>query len=261
MIARALILAAGKGNSVGDPALPNCLTTVGRCSVLERALALLESMGVGRIGITVGFAGAAIRKHVAASTRLSPATKRRVTFFDNPDWQGPNGLSVLAARAFVTERTLLLMADQIAAPALVREIAAHPAAGDRSVLGIDHDLSRVFDIDDATKVKLAGDRVAEIGKQLTRYEAVSAGLFVIAPALVDVLASLDRPSLTEGVAVAAARGQVVAHDVGTKLWQDLDSGEQKLHAEWLLRVYSDELARPEMQAAPPSSAAGTLELI
>ena len=35
----------------------------------------------------------------------------------------------------------------------------------------------------------------------------------------------------------------------------------KLHAEWLLRVYGDELARPAMQAAPPSAAAGTLELI
>src|SRR5262249_51671990 len=147
MIARALILAAGKAISIGDPALPNCLTAVGRCSVLERTLALLESMGVARIGITIGFAGAAVRKHVAASTVLSAATKRRVTFFENPDWQGPNGLSVLAARAFVTERTLLLMADQIAAPALVREIASHPAAGDRSVLGVDHDLSRVFDID------------------------------------------------------------------------------------------------------------------
>jgi 2-aminoethylphosphonate-pyruvate transaminase len=261
MVARALILAAGKGISIGDPGLPNCLTAVGRCSVIERTLGLLDSMGVARIGITIGFEGAAIRKHVAASTVLSAATKRRVTFFENPDWQGPNGLSVLAARSFVTERTLLLMADQIAAPALVREIAAHAVAGDRSVLGVDRDLSRVFDIDDATKVKMAGDRVNEIGKQLTSYEAVSAGLFVIAPALVDVLASLDRPSLTEGVAAAAARGQVVAHDVGTKLWQDLDTGEQKLHAEWLLRVYGDELARPAVQAAPPSPAAGTLELI
>src|SRR5262249_55601273 len=233
--ARALILAAGKGHSIGDPELPNCLATVGQCSVLERTLGLLESMGIARIGITVGFAGTALRRHVAASTVLSAATKRRITFFENPDWEGPNGLSVLAAPAFVTERTLLLMADQIAAPALVREIASHAVPGDRSVLGVDRDLSRVFDIDDATKVKLTGDRVAEIGKQLGSYEAVSAGLFVIAPALVDVLASLDRPSLTEGVAAAAARGQVVAHDVGTKLWQDLDTGEEKLDAEWLLR--------------------------
>ena len=41
-------------------------------------------------------------------------------------------------------------------------------------------------------MKLAGDHVAEIGKQLTSYEAVSAGLFVIAPSLVDVLAELDQ---------------------------------------------------------------------
>jgi 2-aminoethylphosphonate-pyruvate transaminase len=266
MVARALVLAAGQGVSLGgDAELSNCLTTVGRCSVIERTLELLEDLGVARIGITVGFAADAVRRHIAASTVLSAALKRRVTFFDNPDWQGPNGLSVLAARSFVTERTLLLMADQIAAPGLVREIASHAAPGDRTVLGVDRDLSRVFDIDDATKVKLAGDRVTEIGKQLTSYDAVSAGLFVISPSLVDVLAAMDgrgeRPSLTQGVAVAATRGLVVAHDVGTKLWQDLDSAEMKLHAEWLLRVYGDELARPAMQAAPPSAAAGTLELI
>ena len=262
MVARALILAAGKGVSIGgDAELSNCLTTVGRCSVIERTLELLEDLGVARIGITIGFSGAAVRRHIAESTVVSAAMKRRVTFFENPDWPGPNGLSVLAARSFITERTLLLMADQIAAPGLVREIASHTGGGDRTVLGVDRDLSRVFDIDDATKVKLAGERVTEMSKQLTSYDAVSAGLFVIAPSLIEVLASLDRPSLTEGVAVAASRGLVVAHDVGTKLWQDLDSAEMKLHAEWLLRVYGDELARPAMQAAPPSSAAGTLELI
>src|SRR6187399_585952 len=234
MVARALILAAGKGVSIGgDAELSNCLTTVGRCSVIERTLELLEDLGVARIGITIGFSGAAVRRHIAESTVVSAATKRRVTFFDNADWSGPNGLSVLAAREFITERTLLLMADQIAAPGLVREIATHAGAGDRTVLGVDRDLSRVFDIDDATKVKLAGDRVAEIGKQLTSYDAVSAGLFVISPSLVDVLADMDgpgeRPSLTQGVAVAATRGLVVAHDVGTKLWQDLDSAEMKLH--------------------------------
>ena len=112
------------------------------------------------------------------------------------------------------------------------------------MLAIDRDLSRVFDIDDATKVKLAGDRVTDIGKGLTAYDAVSAGLFVMSPSLIDALASLSEPSLTEGVAAAAARGLVVAHDVGTKLWQDVDSPEMKLHADWLLRVYGDELAQP-----------------
>ena len=131
------------------------------------------------------------------------------------------------------------------------------------MLAIDRDLPRVFDIDDATKVKLAGDRVAEIGKGLELYDAVSAGLFVMAPSLCRALEQLPRPSLTEGVAAAAREGLVVAHDVGAKLWQDVDSPQMRLHAEWLLRVYGDELARPTMQSAAPhgAGAAGTLALI
>jgi 2-aminoethylphosphonate-pyruvate transaminase len=263
MITRALILAAGKGTPIGEEGVPNCLATVGGQSLLERTLALLETVGIQKIGITVGYGGAAVRRHVARSARLAPGLERRVSFFENPEWDGPNGLSVLAARAFVTERTLLVMADQIAAPALVREMCALPAAAGPTVLAVDRDLPRVFDIDDATKVKLAGAQLADIGKGLGTYEAVSAGLFVMAPSLGAVLERLPRPSLTEGVAAAARQGLVVAHDVGAKLWQDLDSPQMLLHAEWLLRVYGDELARPTMQAGPAgdAGAAGTLALI
>jgi 2-aminoethylphosphonate-pyruvate transaminase len=263
MITRALILAAGKGVSVGEDGVPNCLASVGGPSLLERTLGLLEAVGIQKIGLTVGYDGAAIRRHVATSVRLGVPLKRRIVFFENPEWDGPNGLSVLAARAFVTDRTLLVMADQIAAPALLRELCALPAASGPTVLAVDRDLPRVFDIDDATKVKLTGDRLAEIGKGLELYDAVSAGLFVMAPSLCRALEQLPRPSLTEGVAAVAREGLVVAHDVGAKLWQDVDSPPMRLHAEWLLRVYGDELARPTMQSAAShgAGAAGTLALI
>lgn len=255
MIARALILAAGRGIAIGDPDVPNCLATVGGRTLLDRTLDLLQATGIQKIGIVVGYGGAAIRRHVAQSGR-------RVTFFENADWDGPNGLSVQAARGFVTERTLLVMADQIAAPALVRELCALPAGSGPTVLAIDRDRARVFDIDDATKVQLAGDRVAAIAKGLTRYEAVSTGLYVMAPSLLAALDRLTRPSLTEGVAAAAAEGSVIAHDVGTKLWQDVDTPPMRLHAEWLLRVYGDDLAHPAVPGgAAGSSAADTLALI
>jgi 2-aminoethylphosphonate-pyruvate transaminase len=44
-------------------------------------------------------------------------------------------------------------------------------------------------------------------------------------------------------------------------WQDVDSVDMRLHAEWLLRVYGDELARPAMREVPRSSATDTLALI
>jgi 2-aminoethylphosphonate-pyruvate transaminase len=263
MIIRALILAAGKGVKVGDHAGPNCLATVGRCTLIERTLELLAAAGVQKVGIVIGYEGALVRKHVASSSVVRGAFKREISWFENPAFDKPNGLSVLAARGFVTERTLLVMADQIVAPALVRELVAAPAVGDRTLLCVDRDLARVFDVDDATKVQLSGDRVVTIGKDLRvgLYQATSAGLFVMSPSLVEALEGLPEPSLTEGVQEAAARGLVVGHDVAGRPWQDVDTPEMKLHAEWLLRVYGDDLERPAMQATPPSTADDTLALI
>jgi len=262
MITRALILAAGKGIPVADhPPGPNSLASVGGTMLIERTLALLDALGLRQIAITVGWRGDELRRAIAESARLAPALKRKITFFDNPGWDKPNGLSVQVARTFLTERTLLVMADQIAAPGLLRDLIATPVAGDRTLLCVDRDLARVFDIDDATKVTLAGDSVRAIGKDLRDYQAVSAGLFIMSPSLLAALDSLPEPSLTQGVAAAAARGQVQAYDVGTKLWQDVDSPAMKAHADWLLRVYGEDLARPSMPATTHSHAGDTLALI
>jgi 2-aminoethylphosphonate-pyruvate transaminase len=267
-IRQALILAAGHGRPVADPANANCLARVGSCSLIQRALRVLAGAGIRRVGITIGFDGAHIRRDVEHLRRVEPNLPE-TTFFENSAFERPNGLSVLVARRFITERTLLLMADQIAAPHLVREMSGLSPEGEDIVLAVDYDLSRVFDFDDATKVKLVErsgreQRVAAIGKGLADHDAVSAGMFVMSPALIDcidALAKTQEPSLTEGVAEAARRGLVVAHDVAGAIWQDVDSADMRLHAEWLLRVYGDELLHPEMKAAARSTGADTLALI
>jgi 2-aminoethylphosphonate-pyruvate transaminase len=261
MVTRALILAAGKGVAVGEQAGPNCLATVGGATLIERTLALLDSLGIQRIAITVGWRAAELRLAIAESTRLSPACKSQIVFFDNPGFDKPNGLSVQAARAFLTEPTLLVMADQIAAPALLRALLAAPVDPARTLLGVDRDLARVFDITDATKVTLTIDGVHAIGKDLRQYQAVSTGLFIMSPTLLAALDSLTEPSLTQGVAAAAARGLVSAYDVGTLLWQDVDSPAMKAHADWLLRVYGGDLAQPSMPAVAHSHADDTLALV
>jgi 2-aminoethylphosphonate-pyruvate transaminase len=268
MIRHALILAAGRGRPVGDPETPNCLAVVGEMPLVQRTLRVLAAAGVRRAAIVVGWKGAEVRQRVEASCGTERGLPE-VVFFDNPAWDGPNGLSVLAARAFVTEPTLLVMADQIAAPHLVRELARLPGAGESTVLAVDRDLTRVFDFDDATKVKLSGGagalpRVTAIGKDLAEHDAVSAGLFVMSPSLVDCLERLARtspPSLTEGVAEAARQGLVVAHDVAGALWQDVDSADMRLHAEWLLRVYGDDLRHPDVRGSARSTGMDTLALI
>jgi 2-aminoethylphosphonate-pyruvate transaminase len=261
VITRALILAAGRGVRIGEHDGPNCLGRVGRYSLIERTLHVLAAAGVKSVAITVGWQGDRLKRFLSDHGDLTKRLGIDLSIFDNPDWQKANGVSVQVARSFITERTLLLMADQIAAPSLVAELALAPAVGDRTVLCVDRDLARVFDIDDATKVKLRGTRVVAIDKEMAATDAVSVGLFVMSPTLLAALDRLPEPSLTRGTQEAADAGLVDAHDVRTQLWQDVDSPQMKLHAEWLLRVYGDDLSRPAMNASPPPPANDTLALV
>jgi 2-aminoethylphosphonate-pyruvate transaminase len=268
MIRQALILAAGRGRPVADPDVPNCLAAVGGIPLIVRTLRVLRRAGVRRVGITVGWQGALLRRRIQELCAAEPAgvLPAEVICLDNTDWDKPNGLSVQAARRFVTEPMLLLMADQIAAPRLVeRFVELAPPAG-TTVLGIDRELSRVFDIDDATKIKLTngargGLRVERIGKELQEYEAVSTSLFVMSPSLLECLDALPEPSLTQGVQEAARRGLVDAIDVTGSVWQDVDAAEMRHHADWLLRAYGDELDRPAVRGQAQSLATDTLALI
>jgi choline kinase len=275
MIRHALILAAGRGRQVGEPGVPNCLTPLGGVPLILRTLRVLKRAGVSRVGIAVGWQGARLRDEVEALRGKVPDLPEEISYLENTSWRKPNGLSVLAARTFVEERTLLVMADQIAAPRLVEALARSSPEGSTTILAVDRDLSRVFDFDDATKVLLSrpdgqpggsgaaarGSMVVSIGKQIATYDAVSAGLFVMSPSLMDCLADLREPSLTEGVQEAARRGLVAAYDVGGALWQDVDAPEMRLHAEWLLRVYGDELDRPAVHGVAPSAATDTMALV
>jgi 2-aminoethylphosphonate-pyruvate transaminase len=63
------------------------------------------------------------------------------------------------------------------------------------------------------------------------------------------------------VAEAARRGLVDAYDVAGALWQDVDAKQMRLHADWLVRAYGDDLVRAIAQPGANPSATDTLALI
>jgi 2-aminoethylphosphonate-pyruvate transaminase len=267
MLRQALVLAAGQGRPVADPDIPNCLATVGGGPLILRTLRTLARLGIERVALTIGWKAPLLRERVEAlrAAAAPGSLPREIVYFENPDWEKPNGLSVQVARSFLTAPTLVVMADQIAAPRLVERFVACTPAADEIILGIDRELSRVFDIDDATKVALdnkgARVRVATIGKELTDYQAVSTSLLVVSPSLLACLDVLPLPSLTQGLVEAGRRGLVEALDVTGAVWQDVDSAQMRQHADWLLRAYGDELARPAVQGETPSGVPDTMALV
>ena len=84
----------------------------------------------------------------------------------------------------------------------------------------------VFDLDDATKVRLDQDRVVEIGKSLRNYNALDTGMFHCSPALfgwLETAAINGDCSLSDGLRLMAQNGTFKGFDIGDAQWQDVDT--------------------------------------
>lgn len=237
---RALILAAGFGSRLanGDP-IPKPLREVCGVPLLVRIIRALQSGGVDEIGIVVGHLAEALTRGLSEHD-----IEARLTFFFNEEFDKPNGTSVLAAREFVTGPTLLLMSDHLWSPQLLETVASYPVTDQESVLGVDHRIDACFDLEDATKVQVRGDRIERIGKELEHYDALDTGVFLITPALIEALDRANGPegcSLSQGVAALAADGRMKAADVGDSTWIDVDTPEAHAEAERLIEVLGEDL--------------------
>jgi choline kinase len=237
---KAVILAAGKGERlVSGLDYPKPMKKVAGVPLIVRILRNLERAGVSEVAIVIGHLGEVIRAGVGEH-RLDLA----IRFIQNDEYELPNGVSVLAAADFVRGPTFLMMADHLWSPDLFEAVAAYPLAADESVLGIDFDIPRCFDLPDATKVKLDGDRVVAIAKELPAYDALDTGVFRITPALIDALAAARTPkgcSLSDGVRHLASQRKMRVADVGKAYWIDVDTPEAHAEAERLIAAYGDEL--------------------
>jgi choline kinase len=245
-MSRAIILAAGLGERlVRGKAYPKPLQTVRGLPLIVRVLRNLELAGVDEVGIVVGHLGDVL---IDALDELPFDMSLR--FFWNHQYDKPNGTSLLAAKEFVDGPTFLLMSDHLWSPELIQRVRSYPLRDDEAVLGVDFKIEDCCDLDDATKVRLQGDRILEISKQLPLYDALDTGVFRITPAVIQALERVEGPagcSLSQGIAELASRGKMRAVDVGDAAWVDVDTPLAHAHAEQLLRRYGPAL-RPAIPA-------------
>ncbi len=231
-IRKALILAAGYGSRLsGAQTLPKPLTPLAGEPSILRLIRQFSQAGIQQVAVVIGYRGEEVRRAVEAGKPEGV----EIVYFENHRYSEPNGLSVLAAREFVTERVLLSMSDHLFLGDCIRHMVRQDPAGEDSILMIDRDIEGVFDLDDATKVLTdEAGRILDIGKEIPRYNAIDTGLFVISPALVDALAELPSPSLSQGVRRLADAGRMGTLELRDGAWQDIDTPETLAHAQELL---------------------------
>jgi 1L-myo-inositol 1-phosphate cytidylyltransferase len=221
----ALILAAGNGSRLAacSGELPKPLVPLYGKPLLEHVMSSAREAGIEKFVIVVGYCGSTIRRWYANS----PLAGVEVEWVENPDYREKNnGVSVLCAKHLIHEPFLLLMADHIFEPATARALLSQPLGKNEVILGVDRKIESVFDLDDATKVRLEGDHIADIGKDLKRYHALDTGMFLCQPMLFPWLecAMVDgNCSLSDGLRIMAENRTFKAFDIGGAYWQDVDT--------------------------------------
>jgi len=156
------------------------------------------------------------------------------TWVENPDYHKSNGISALKARDALHGNFLLLMADHLFEPETARTMVRQHLAPGEVILGVDPDVDRIFDIDDATKVRRIGDRIVDIGKEIAKYDALDTGMFLCTPSLFDDLERASKYgncSLSDGMRRVIRRGCLHAREIGDAEWHDLDTPEALAHAD------------------------------
>ncbi|GAC1539653.1 MAG: hypothetical protein NVS3B10_04360 [Polyangiales bacterium] len=249
-VKRAVILAAGRGTRlVSQEEFPKPLKPVAGVPLLVRILRTLQEEAITEAVVVVGYRGDQIRKALLAE----PSIAMKLVFVENPEFDKANGVSLLAARAWVDQDCILSMADHLYAPELVRRLREAPLPVGTSALAVDRDIERCFDIDDATKVKLAGNKIVAIGKEIEDYDAIDTGVFRIGPGLIKELDTLYAArgdcSLSDGVRALANTGRFVTVDGGEARWIDVDTPEACARAEAMVRVWGDMLGDDPTAAA------------
>jgi 1L-myo-inositol 1-phosphate cytidylyltransferase len=229
-IGDAVILAAGNGDRFAhSPHHSKLLHPVLGQPLILRTLETVAAAGLSRITVVLGYEAPRLR----AVIERHPLPGVTLHFTVNPRWDLENGVSALHARPFCGDRRFaLLMGDHLfEAPVLARLARIAVAPGD-SLLAIDRGSTDPAVADEATKVRLDGDRIVAIGKHLDRWDAIDTGLFVFTPAIFDALEAAQaegRTTLSAGVARLAAAGAMRGIDVNGASWSDVDTIED-LHA-------------------------------
>ena len=227
-----LILAAGNGSRIASVSggVPKPLVRLRGIPLLEHVMTSCQEAGITRFVIVVGYRADLIRHWFAER----PLDGISVTLIENPDYRKANGVSALAAKDEFHNPFLLLMSDHIFEPKTAQALLRRTIFGDEVILAVDHNVGRVFDLDDATKVKCEGDHIVDIGKDLARYDALDTGMFLCSPALFQRLESAREDgncSLSDGMRQLAREQKLRAFDIGDAHWQDVDSPEALAHAE------------------------------
>ena len=226
-IRTAVMLGAGGGQRLRQVTngKPKCLVNLLGLTLLARNLRALKEVGILDVLLVVGCQGDAIEEAVGQLN----CDGLNVRCLPNPDWRSGNGISLMRARAAVSDQApfLVLMADHLFDVNTLRDFLLRVPDDGHAYMLVDFASNVEVDKEDATYVRVSDEgEVCAIGKGLERGHGVDCGLFVFTPAIFSALetsfATGDN-SLTGGCRCLAEQHGLANVPLREGFWQDIDT--------------------------------------
>ncbi len=222
----ALIIAAGRGSRFKDETAnrPKPLIEFAGTPLIIHVMKNARAAGINRFTVITGYIGGLLEEFLGhAAESMSGGVEVRC--IHNPQWERPNGISVLRAGGLMPEMFALMMSDHIFDPHILERLQSRPLEPGCCRLAVDFNPAGVPDLDDATKVATLDGLILNIGKKLANFNAVDTGVFLctdgIFPAL-EASVAAGGESLSDGIRELARRGKMEAMDIGGLFWRDID---------------------------------------
>lgn len=239
VVKEAVIVAAGLGSRIqgigGGEVVLKPLCEVGGKPLLRWVMEKCGRSGIETVHLVTGFEADRLVEAVRqwdVGVEVCPAY--------NPDFRLSNGISLLCGARQAKGDFALLMSDHLFQDSTLEAMLRCGLAGDMAVLGVDHKVAEVFDLDDATRVLAEGDRIVNIGKNIEPYNCVDTGMFLLArdatvAGLEAAVATRGDASISDAMKGFIRAGKLRAHDIGAALWQDVDDPAMFGHATEMLK--------------------------
>ncbi len=222
---KVLIIAAGKGSRLRRKYHPKPLVPVLGVPLIERVIRSALDAGFDDFYVVTGFEGQKVRLFLDKLAAGAPL--KNLTHLTNEAWEEGNGLSVLKAEEHLRDKFVLLMADHLFDPGILRKLKQQPLKNGEVTLAVDPGMNNCFtNPDDATRVELQNGKIVNIGKDIEPYSAFDTGIFLSSPAIFEgireSISNYNDSSLSGGVRCLAAKGRVNAFLAEGQFWIDVD---------------------------------------
>lgn len=225
---KCLIIAAGQGTRLKSKGEVKPLIPLLGIPLIERVIRSAIEGGADEFVVITGYKGEQVSKFLQ---QLAKRLNVAITNIKNDDWQKENGISVLKARNVMEEHFLLLMADHLFDPAIIRSLQEQTLNEGEVLLVVDTDKNNpLIDMEDVTKVHIKDGYILNIGKTIDDFDGFDTGIFLCTQAIFEAVERAYKihndTTLSAAIRVLAENKHAISVQT-TGFWIDVD--DEKTH--------------------------------